>query len=238
MSARIITDEQIEALDRLLQLRAVPFGGLSIEGLDGFMSALQVGPGAPGVNDAFGAAWGPQLPRWEGEADRGEALALFEALWETVGRRLRHDGESLPPALLPIWWMPEDPDAEHPDDTPIGAAWAEGFRLGSERETEIWQAWLEETDWLHDAFALIDDLEVGTTFDEDGETERPLRYRERLDTYASLPDLLFDLQQHRIERLTPRAPVRAGPLPGRNEPCPCGSGRKFKHCCGSGRLDA
>jgi uncharacterized protein YecA (UPF0149 family) len=21
-------------------------------------------------------------------------------------------------------------------------------------------------------------------------------------------------------------------LPGRNEPCPCGSGRKFKKCCG------
>jgi SEC-C motif domain protein len=34
--------------------------------------------------------------------------------------------------------------------------------------------------------------------------------------------------------------VRSGPAPvrssqakvGRNEPCPCGSGRKFKHCCG------
>jgi uncharacterized protein len=24
---------------------------------------------------------------------------------------------------------------------------------------------------------------------------------------------------------------RAGPKIGRNEPCPCGSGRKFKHCC-------
>ncbi|HNJ08571.1 MAG TPA: SEC-C metal-binding domain-containing protein [Plasticicumulans sp.] len=23
--------------------------------------------------------------------------------------------------------------------------------------------------------------------------------------------------------------------PGRNEPCPCGSGRKYKHCCGAGR---
>ncbi|MDO8542568.1 MAG: SEC-C domain-containing protein [Opitutaceae bacterium] len=23
------------------------------------------------------------------------------------------------------------------------------------------------------------------------------------------------------------------PAPGRNEPCPCGSGRKFKHCCGN-----
>jgi preprotein translocase subunit SecA len=27
-------------------------------------------------------------------------------------------------------------------------------------------------------------------------------------------------------------PVRAGPKVGRNDPCPCGSGRKFKHCCG------
>ena len=25
------------------------------------------------------------------------------------------------------------------------------------------------------------------------------------------------------------------PKVGRNEPCPCGSGKKFKHCCGSGR---
>ncbi|MCX7829146.1 MAG: SEC-C metal-binding domain-containing protein [Thermanaerothrix sp.] len=21
---------------------------------------------------------------------------------------------------------------------------------------------------------------------------------------------------------------------GRNDPCPCGSGRKYKHCCGKG----
>jgi preprotein translocase subunit SecA len=27
-------------------------------------------------------------------------------------------------------------------------------------------------------------------------------------------------------------PVRAEPKTGRNEPCPCGSGRKFKDCCG------
>ena len=27
-------------------------------------------------------------------------------------------------------------------------------------------------------------------------------------------------------------PVRAGPKVGRNDPCPCGSGKKFKHCCG------
>lgn len=27
-------------------------------------------------------------------------------------------------------------------------------------------------------------------------------------------------------------PVRATPRPGRNEPCTCGSGKKYKHCCG------
>ena len=26
--------------------------------------------------------------------------------------------------------------------------------------------------------------------------------------------------------------IAAGARPGRNDPCPCGSGRKFKHCCG------
>ena len=25
---------------------------------------------------------------------------------------------------------------------------------------------------------------------------------------------------------------RVAPLPGRNDPCPCGSGERFKQCCG------
>ena len=29
------------------------------------------------------------------------------------------------------------------------------------------------------------------------------------------------------------APVRAGPKVGRNDPCPCGSGKKYKNCCGA-----
>ena len=28
------------------------------------------------------------------------------------------------------------------------------------------------------------------------------------------------------------APADAGPKVGRNEPCPCGSGKKYKHCHG------
>jgi preprotein translocase subunit SecA len=29
-----------------------------------------------------------------------------------------------------------------------------------------------------------------------------------------------------------RKPVRTGPKVGRNDPCPCGSGKKYKQCCG------
>lgn len=40
-------------------------------------------------------------------------------------------------------------------------------------------------------------------------------------------------------RLSPQGgekgvPIRTAPKVGRNEPCPCGSGRKYKRCCGGG----
>jgi len=36
------------------------------------------------------------------------------------------------------------------------------------------------------------------------------------------------------EETEPKTPVRAGPKVGRNDPCPCGSGKKFKKCHGVG----
>ena len=37
--------------------------------------------------------------------------------------------------------------------------------------------------------------------------------------------------EHRRPVVRP-APVRVPNVRGRNQPCPCGSGRKFKRCCG------
>jgi len=34
------------------------------------------------------------------------------------------------------------------------------------------------------------------------------------------------------EEVSKAKPVRTGPKVGRNDPCPCGSGKKYKHCCG------
>ena len=40
--------------------------------------------------------------------------------------------------------------------------------------------------------------------------------------------------QEEEDRYTPTAPiVEHTPRIGRNEPCPCGSGRKYKKCCGN-----
>jgi SWIM/SEC-C metal-binding protein len=33
--------------------------------------------------------------------------------------------------------------------------------------------------------------------------------------------------------LNPPEPARASKKVGRNDPCPCGSGKKFKRCCGA-----
>ena len=45
--------------------------------------------------------------------------------------------------------------------------------------------------------------------------------------------MLHDVHCHRIESLTPREPVRRAATPERNDPCPCGSGKKYKKCCGA-----
>ncbi|WP_257720225.1 PBPRA1643 family SWIM/SEC-C metal-binding motif protein [Heliomicrobium modesticaldum] len=60
--------------------------------------------------------------------------------------------------------------------------------------------------------------------------ERGLHY-----IIAFEPDKPEDLSD--LERvLNPARPAVAGPKIGRNDPCPCGSGKKYKKCCGNGTL--
>ena len=47
-----------------------------------------------------------------------------------------------------------------------------------------------------------------------------------------LEDLAQDIRHERRAAAMNRIASRETP-PGRNSPCPCGSGRKFKHCCGA-----
>ena len=46
------------------------------------------------------------------------------------------------------------------------------------------------------------------------------------------PDKPEDISD--IDRaFNPSEPAQAAPIPGRNEPCLCGSGKKYKKCCGA-----
>jgi hypothetical protein len=49
----------------------------------------------------------------------------------------------------------------------------------------------------------------------------------------AIPQAVRDIYSHWLERRMPQArPMRAASRKvGRNEPCPCGSGKKYKHCC-------
>ncbi|MBO7140810.1 MAG: preprotein translocase subunit SecA [Prevotella sp.] len=67
------------------------------------------------------------------------------------------------------------------------------------------------------------------------------QYREQKDGVDSAPqqEQLVDQNQqaaarHDTRARQPQAPVIKDKLPGRNDPCPCGSGKKFKNCHGRG----
>lgn len=109
----------------------------------------------------------------------------------------------------------------------------------------------EVMDEIRQAFAedLVDTLYVDLEFVEDVLDEgkdqvlEDLRTESRLitDVIAEMePWAVYDRhEQPRLSDAKPSSPtlqaqpMRPTPKVGRNEPCPCGSGKKFKHCCGS-----
>ena len=64
--------------------------------------------------------------------------------------------------------------------------------------------------------------------------ERPAPRQQYQETKADLSDPNQRQAASRDTREVKREPVRAQHTVGRNDPCPCGSGKKFKHCHGKG----
>ena len=228
-----LDDAQIERLSDLLDQRAVPFKGFNLEALDGFLSALAVSPETVPPAEWEPAVWGTP-PRWDDPAEREQVQALLEAHWNMASQRVRFDDDDLPEHLAPLLWLPEEAEAEHPDELDVGRDWAFGFFRGVELREAAWDKWLDEEEWMDEIFARLDQLASGEVLGEDPEGPgTPITYRERLEIIAGLPGMLADLHHHRIDALTPREPIRRVETPDRNAPCPCGSGRKYKKCCGA-----
>ncbi|MGE4424263.1 MAG: YchJ family protein [Pseudodesulfovibrio sp.] len=93
--------------------------------------------------------------------------------------------------------------------------------------------WAESADWMgltiHDTWAGLEGDEAGIVefsaqYAIDGE-EQTHRERSRFH-FLDGKWLYVDGQ------MVAGPPIRKEPKIGRNEPCPCGSGKKYKKCCG------
>ncbi len=42
----------------------------------------------------------------------------------------------------------------------------------------------------------------------------------------------IEAEREMLEKTEKVEPIKADERPARNDPCPCGSGKKFKKCCG------
>jgi uncharacterized protein len=75
--------------------------------------------------------------------------------------------------------------------------------------------------------------ELESAFTEDPQGWLGRRREELADTVSSLHAYWDEARNAAAERLRQHAvPLRRpGPKVGRNDPCPCGSGKKFKKCC-------
>lgn len=227
-----LDDAGIDRLSDLLERRAVPYKGFNLEALDGYLSALAVGPETIERARWEPAVWGTP-PKFEAE-ERAEVDALLDAHVAMATQRVRHGEDDLPDHLAPLLWLPEEPDEEDDDELDVGRDWAFGFFRAVELSEAAWDAWLDGNDWMDEIFALLDRLASGEVLGEDPTAEPvPITYRERLEIIAALPGMLADLHHHRIDALTPREPLKRADTPERNAPCPCGSGRKYKKCCGA-----
>jgi SEC-C motif-containing protein len=104
--------------------------------------------------------------------------------------------------------------------------------LVKRREIETWS---RSSEWIGlDVLATSG----GGDADQRGTVSFRAHYRTRKETVAHAEKAEFEREdgQWRFVDGTPitHAPVRrAEPKVGRNDPCPCGSGKKFKKCCGA-----
>jgi len=242
-SAQDLSDAEFAELDDLLAGIPEPLEPLDAVMLDGFLAAVIVQPELiaterwlPHVFDAGGHRWGEAEPT----SEQRRARELVARRHAAMNRSLAEFG-----GFNPLILEPEEADAapvvEAPDEPVLDA---------TTRAILPWVAGFEFAASIFPALYELDDDAVATTLtrlyrflpaegaDEEATAavlakERPIAsldaaIEEVIACVAELYDLTAPLR-YQVETVR-----RAAPKVGRNDPCPCGSGRKFKLCHGAG----
>jgi len=236
-----LTDAEFGELDELLARTPEPYRPLDAVMLDGYLCGVLVQPRSieadewlPPVFDLDGAAF----PASADAAWRARCEALITRRHEALRQALLENGDFDP--LLP------EIDADEPSEVPPELRglnpisltlmpWVAGFEHAAVRFPELLA--LPDDDVQATLVRLYRHLPAPS--DEEREVialmdrEQPLATLE--EAIEDLVNAVADLAELTHERRWHVATVkRAAPKVGRNDPCPCGSGKKFKHCHGTG----
>ena len=194
----------------------------------------------------------PLLPAFADAAQQARFLELWMRRWNEVEAQLDAKVETLdddrtfqPEAMDmrgAVASLTDEQRAEMGDDQEIpsfGQVWALGFMFAVENWPEDWAAPRdkEAARWLDDALDSIVALTEDDTgkpevcmFNEDGP---PSTSQARVEAFGEAIWAVYDLRQL-WKSMGPRVEtVRKAPEPGRNDLCPCGSGKKYKKCHGA-----
>ena len=217
-----LSDEELDWLAGLLQCSQAPTRSMSIEMLDGYFAALIAGPEL-----VLPSRWMPRI--WDSISDetitydsheQAElATKLLMRQWNTVAERLGGDYPHL--TILDSY------------GTYRGVEWATGFSIGMSETPSAWHKIMRQPRG-RDGVELILSL-CAEEFDPDyNPATDALTEEERRKTVATIPIALEFIRKARMIR----TPTRQARKTGRNDPCPCGSGRKFKLCCQGNEQEA
>jgi uncharacterized protein len=225
-----LTDAEFERLTGVLG-RFDNKHPMNLEQLDGFLAALICGPQIVRPSEYLPVICGDDMvleDTFGAQSVLQDFLSLIMRHWNVIADTL-HSGDVFLPLLL------EDENGiSHAND------WAKGFLRGMELRKAEWAALLDDEKhggWLVPIFALAHE------HDPDPEIRAykaaiSNEEREKLivGAAAGVTGIYRYFQKQRSVEEQPSDTAttfrRTLPKIGRNDPCPCGSGKKFKQCCG------
>jgi len=223
--SRPLDDAELEELARFLDEHAVPRDGMSLEMLDGYLTAIVSGPEMIPPSEWMPYLWQPEggEHEWESAAQAQRVLDLVMRHMNGIIGLLDSAGDDYSPLL-------NDYDFDGTSVT-FAQEWSLGYLQGVGLREDDWQTLLADAELAED-FDAIEVLAEGPE-DESEETARNTQ-PERDEQIGAMLGFVIDAFHHwRQAEQTPSTPVRVAPKLGRNDPCSCGSGRKYKVCCGA-----
>lgn len=185
-------------------------------------------------------------------AQRARFMELWQQRWQEVQTALDTDVDSLeddaayqpevPDVRGVVEQIPEAERANFINGKPLpyfGQVWAVGFMYAVESWPEEWESPIKHkklakghNDALESIIALTEDDPHPPKISLYDDT-KPTISLERLNAYSDAIWAVYDLRAI-WSQIGSRVPtLQRANLPGRNDPCHCGSGKKFKKCCGA-----